>query len=261
MKYLHITRSTTPSSDYFGGHVWLNKEVNKVVYTIGNKIATIKDIIKEGRKIISFIDTYKETHTSISDSSDLILAQYGRIGRYNDSTWAVAGGNIDASLKAELDAKFLYFQNIQEIDLPNGDKLDAPHFWAVINTLFKGYGDLGGWAGDLVQFAATLKTNPSETFPTSSSGGFDKVDWNSDADAYNIIKTYSNDLLSDMQAYFIEDLSEKQRIDEFITENDIETRFNNSNNKLFLNFLMTKYGVTSITDAATKMQTYLDANK
>lgn len=261
MKYLHFTTSTLPSSNIFGAHIWLNKETNKVSYTFGNEIATLKDIIKHGRKIEDFINNYKIENPSITASTDLILAQYGRIGRYNDMAWAVAGGMINASLKAALDEKFLYFQNIQEIDLPNGDKLDAPHFWAVINTIMKGTGDLGGWGGDLVEYAATLQTNPNEPFPTSMSGGFDRIDWNSDADAYNIMKTYSNDLLSDMETYFTETLTEKERIDSFITSDNILTRFNNSPNSFLLEKLMEKYGVSDITDAATKMQAYLDANK
>ena len=261
MKHLHFTTNTTPSSDYFGGHVWVNKNINKVYYTFGNKIATLKNIIKHGRKIEEFINNYKKIHTTITASTDLIIAQYGRIGKYNDGNWNIIGGTINTDLKTALDENFSYFQKIQTIELPNGDKLDAPHFWAVINTIMTGHGDLGGWAGDLIQFATTLKTNPTETFPTSTSGGFDKIDWNSDADAYNIMKTYTNDVLNNIQTYFTDKLTEKYRINEFITNDNIETRFNNSTDKLLLKILMQQYGVTNITDAATKMQNYIDENK
>ena len=262
MKYIHLTTSSNPSSNYLGWHLWLNTSSNKVTYTFGESVATLDSIILYADKIRSFINSYKSVHSSITSTTDFILSQYGRIGRYNDAAWAVAGGTIDADLKTALDNKFSFFKNVQEIELPNGDTLDAPHFWAVVNTIMNNFGDLGGWAGDLVEFAAALKTNPDESFPTSLSSGFDRVDWNSDADAYNIMKTYSNDLLSDMRAYFTKTLTESQRINTFITSDDIKTRFNGSPNKTpYLDLLMQKYGVSDITDAATKMQAYLDENK
>ena len=261
MKYVHKTTSSSPSSNDFGYHIWLNTNSNNVSYTFGVTKATLSSILIYAEKIKAFIDDYKTKNPSITAATDLILAQYGRIGRYNDSTWAIAAGTIDSGLKTALDAKFSYFKDNQDIELPNGDFLDAPHFWAVINTIMKGTGDLGGWAGDLVEYAATLNTNPDEPFPTSLSGGFDRVDWNSDADAYNLMKTYSNDLLSSIRTYFTKDLTEKQRINSFITSDNILTRFNNSPNTYLLSILMQKYGVPDITDAAAKMQAYLDANK
>lgn len=261
MKYIHLTTIANPSSNYLGYHLWLNASSNVVSCTFGEQIATLSSITFYADKIRSFIDSYKNDHSSITASTDFILSQYGRIGRYNDITWSIAGGTIDSGLKAALDERFAFFKNVQEIELPNGDTLDAPHFWAVINTIMNGFGDLGGWAGDLVEFAALLKTSPDETFPTTSSA-FDKVDWNSDADAYNIMKIYSNDIIADMKGYFTSGLTEKQRINTFITSDDIKTRFDNSPNKTpYLNLLMQKYGVTDITDAANKMQAYLDENK
>jgi hypothetical protein len=260
MKYIHLTTSTTPSSDYLGGHVWYNPNLNATYYTFGERVADLSILLKYARKIKAFIDDYKTEHSSISASTDLILAQYGRIGRYDDVTWDKAGGTIDSDLRSALDSKYSFFKRVQEVELPNGDTIDAPHFWAVINTIMTGNGDLGGWAGDLVEYAALLKTSPDEPFPTIQ-GAFDRGDWNSDADAYNIMKTYSNDVISDIESYFTKDLIEKQRIDMFITNDDIKTRFNNSSNKGYLMILMLKYGVSDITDAAEKMQEYLDENK
>lgn len=261
MKYLHKTTEATPSSEIFGPHVWLNTSSNKVSYGFGYNTATISNVIGYGKKIKEFIETYKIENPSVTNTSDFILSQYGRINRYNDSTWAIAGGTIPTELKTELYEHFPYFPLIETIKIPNGDIIDAPHFWAVVNTIMNGFGDLGGWAGDLVEFAAELLKNPSEEFPTTAYA-FDREDWNSDADAYNIMKTYSNNLLDDMKAYFLKSLTEKQRINTFITSEDIKTRFNNSPNRNpYLSVLMIKYGVSDITNAATKMQTYLDENK
>ena len=199
------------------------------------------------------------SENSSSVKPDLLVCQYGRINRYNDNTWQIAGGSLPESFKKMADKYYSIFPQIQKINLPNGDVLDAPHFWAVLNTMMTGFGDLGGWGGDLVEFAANVKADNTVTFP---SGDFNREDWISDADGYNIYTLYPDNILLGLKTYFTSTLTEKQRVVGFKTSETIGDRFQNSSNFDYLSVLMIQKGVTSteIALAAQKMQEYLDAN-
>ena len=195
----------------------------------------------------------------ITANPDLYVCQYGRINRYNDATWQIAGGTLNEGFKTMADQYYSKFSQIQKINLPNGDVLDAPHFWAVLNTMMTGFGDLGGWGGDLVEFAANVKADNSLSFP---SGNFDREDWVSDADGYNIYTLYPDNILLGLKTYYTSTLTEKYRVITFKTEETIATRFQNSSKYTYLAVLMKQKGVTStdVALAAQKMQDYIDAN-
>lgn len=222
--------------------------------------STITDVLKVAYKLLETAQSFQE----YSSNPGLLITQYGRINRYNSSTWDIAGGKIPVAVKAELDDNevFRSFSEVQTISLPNGETWDAPHFWAALNGMMKNTGDLCGWGGDLVEFAADVKSNSSISFPSLS---FNAEDWKTDADAYNIyISGTSGTILDAIETYATSSLTENYRITKFLEGgSDISTRFNNSPNRLLLNVLMSQKGVnaTDIANAAEKMQLYIDNNK
>lgn len=241
---------------------WSDMELDDDVPVLQSN-STITDVLKVAYKLLETAKSFKE----YSSNPGLLITQYGRINRYNSSTWDIAGGKIPAYVKAELDGNevFKAFSEVQEISLPNDDTWDAPHFWAALNGMMKNTGDLCGWGGDLVEFAADVKSNNSISFPSNS---FNEKDWKADADAYNIYKIYksgtSGTILDAIETYATSSLTENYRITKFLEGgSDILTRFNNSPNGFLLNVLMSQKGVnaTDIAKAAEKMQLYIDNNK
>ena len=209
-----------------------------------------------------YLDTCQQIVDDLSDQANpyLALSQYLRMNVYNGTTWDTACGKLDSTIKTRLDEKYSEFAKTLQVQTYKGDLLDVPHFWAVINGLYKGNGDLCGWAGDLVTFAADLKQNSELEFPALS---FNEEDWQADADAYNIFNREGTDLIAKMKTY-MSSVNEKLRINEFIKGGEnVLNRYNSSSNKFLLSLLAAKSSVsaTDISLAASKMQTYIDKNK
>lgn len=193
-------------------------------------------------------------------SADELVAQYGRSKKYNGTTWSLVGGTLPETFKTLADEKYSDFYNKESVELPTGEQLDVPHFWAVINTSMHGFGNAGGWAGDLITYAADVKNGSCTSFPC---GSFGMEDWIADSDAYIIYKSYSNDIVNDIQKYYKTKVTESSRKLGFKNDKTILERFNAINGfmeKMAINTLMKNYGVdaTDIANAAEKMQNYLE---
>ena len=197
--------------------------------------------------------------------SDRGIALYGKSGipAYNTTYWNTLVGSLSAQVLAELQSKYPWVPGVTEIETPTGELLDAPHFWATMSGLFAGHGDLTGWAGDLVQFANDLKTDPEAEFP---GGTFGWADWWADLDAHNIYYQISAnaDLTEASKAYW-ETVDEGLRCRAWITKGDVRSRFFNSSDLPLLRALITTSypGVTDalLEAACSKMQAYLDQFK
>jgi hypothetical protein len=200
------------------------------------------------------IETNKASY-GVTTNTDMAMAQYIR------SKFYTGAGSLDSTFTSYLDTKYKDFALQESIVVPNGDTLELPHFWAAVNGLYNGFGDLCGWAGDLVEYGADLQSDSTITFPNSSR--FSKSDWIADADAYNIYQLYSSNIVEGMKAYYTKTLSEQYRINSFINEKTIYNRFTSSGNYLYLRLLVNQKGtsMTYVQKAAEKMQEYLDNNK
>jgi hypothetical protein len=231
---------------------------NDGIWTSGNTKESA--YILQAQSLRAYIDENKSSY-NITTNTDMLMSQYIRSKKYTGTTWDVACGTIDSSFSSFLDETYLDFANQETVDLPNGETLELHHFWAAINGLYNGYGDLCGWAGDLVEYGADLASDSTIEFPNSSR--FSKSDWIADADAYNIYKSYSSNIVEGLKAYYTKTLSEQYRINNFINEKTIYDRFTSSSNYALLKVLMYQKGTssTNLKLAATKMQTYLDNNK
>lgn len=249
MKYLKLNQEVT-DLDY-GHYVTYSDETKQVSYEF--RFSRIG--------LVSLFSNLSEISSIAETDQNIVL--YGKSGvpAYNTETWNSLTGVLSGSIKTELDRRFSWFPQVLEIELPNGDLLDAPHFWASLSMYLVGHGDLGGWAGDLVQFANDLHTNPDVDFP---SGSFSKEDWCSDLDAHNVYQKISSEkgLLEVLNEYWPE-VTEGSRCRGWLTKGTgVISRFQNSPDSSFINLLrQTLYPeVTNddITAAAAKMQEYLN---
>lgn len=199
---------------------------------------------------------------------------YGRSQVYCDSNWDTACGSLTSdtylAFKALADAQYASFPSRRTLTLPNGDNLDVPHFWAVIDGIYSGHGDGCGWAGDLVQFAKDLSTEQyaNVNFPAAR---FGVDDWISDADAYNLHKLYPSCIIENMYNYW-RLITETNRVRTFKTSDSILTRYNNSQDKskafllgvpMLTGIEIKEFGLLTnaspyISVAANKMQAYLN---
>jgi hypothetical protein len=230
---------------------------NKHLSTGSHKLSATTVTLEQMFEIYSGLKELTEKYikeNNKSDSADSLIALYGRSTTYTGSEWDTLGGTLDDSYINYV-SEYSYFRNIKFIQLPDGNELDAPHFWAVINMSFKGNGDIGGWAGDLVTFQADIDNDSSIDFPDKS---FGYQDWISDADAYSIYANSKSDILAGMKEYYNGNLTEEYRVASFYNGKTIKKRFSDSSNYLKLWALELKKGVSNVNDASQKMQAYLD---
>jgi hypothetical protein len=248
MKYLKLNQEVT-DPDY-GHYITYSDELEQVSYEFRATRIGLVPLFSNLTKIFSVAGT------------DLNVALYGKSGvpAYNNETWNSLTGTLSESIRTELDKKFSWFPQVSEIELPNGDILDAPHFWASISMYFVGHGDLGSWAGDLIQYANDLHENPNLNFPD---GAFGLLDWKSDLDAHNIYYRISGakGFREVIREYWPEVTEESRCREWLIRGTGVSSRFQNSTDSTFLRMLRSTYpNITDndITLAISKMQAYLD---
>ena len=198
----------------------------KVITDLGNLETYIKDYIKE--------KSYKE-----STLSHLIIC-YIRLGAYTTQEWTIAGGTIPDDLAAYIKAKdeekgttAQATQTYRDMVMPNGDKLDFVHMFAVMNGIENGksysknYAHLVGWGGDTEQLLVDIMKQPGDidnlmkiakTSYFRIKGGFDEADLIADLDAPILLKKKNDDnnFADFMKIYYNEVRSEKERVTQFV---------------------------------------------
>jgi hypothetical protein len=149
--------------------------------------------------------SYKESVSSEQDP-DMILIQYYRSINYNDQYWNTLYGTADQGFVDYIenfennwyddtfDVNRMLFvktlKTIKYVKTKNGSLVDFIHFWAALEALFNTYKDLGGWAGDLVEYAQYIPTdNAQGIFPGK---GFEHEDFCADFDAIHVYKYYNS---------------------------------------------------------------------
>lgn len=249
MKYLKLNQEVT-DIDY-GHYVTYSDETGQVSYEFRATRIGLVPLFSNLTKISALAET------------DLNLALFGKSGvlAYNTETWTSLTGTLPELVKTRLNKEFSWFPKVSEIELPGGDILDAPRFWAALSMYFANHGDFGSWASDLVQFANDLRENPDQEFP---GGAFGVPVWKSDLDAHNVYYRISGvkGLLEVLQEYWPE-VTEGSRCRGWLTKGTgVISRFQNSQDSALLSAYRVDY-YPSVSDndialAASKMQEYLN---
>lgn len=138
-------------------------------------------------KVETQAKSYKQSSGSEQDSNTIFM-QYYRSINYHDVYWNNLYGTADSNFKTYIENMYPYFKTIKYVRTRNGSLVDFIHLFAALEALFNTFKDLGGWAGDLVEYAQYIPThNAQGEFPGM---GFEHEDFCADFDAVSIYKNY-----------------------------------------------------------------------
>ena len=192
---------------------------------LGNLETYIKDYMKE--------KSYNKTTLTH------LIVSYIRLGGYSTQEWTIAGGSIpddlDAYIKSKDEEKGTTAQATQtyrDMVMPNGDKLDFVHMFAVMNGIEHGnsysgqFAHLVGWGGDTEQLLEDIMNEQGDVDSLMEiaktnyfriKGGFDEADLISDLDGPILLnkKNDDNNFADFMKIYYNEVRSEKERVTQF----------------------------------------------
>ena len=154
-----------------------------------------------------------------------LITCYIRLGAYTGTEWTIAGGTVPNDLSEYIIDKdtsegtnVQECQKIREIELPNNEKFDFVHFFAVMNGIEFGnsysaaVAHLVGWGGDTFQLLQDIKNeqgNLEELMIIAKNyfmvkGGFGPSDFVSDLDAPILLKKKNdnNDFAEIIKNYY-----------------------------------------------------------
>lgn len=205
------------------------------------------------------IERYTLLKNALS-KSDLTLCQCIRYNTYKGTSWDTIADTPNSTDITTYNNSKYNFNNIKFILLPNGELLDCPHFFVVLNVgLFnKKYIDLASWAGDLITYAKELENETVTKFPQ---GTFPLEDYVSDLDAYNISNMDGDTLEGKLASYYNGNLYLKRETI-FLGNTNLSTKYQNSAASLMLGMLIINQEFSNSTDAINnaieKIQQYMD---
>lgn len=232
MKYLLLNK-TLPENPEYGHYVSYTDSTDKVEYSFGYSTT-------------NSLDRVTKAITGLSATlTDHDICIYGRGQGYSDSFWLTYGGE----LQGDPGTGFTWFPGLSVYQDNTGREVNLGKLWAALSTYYSGHGDMGGWAGELVRYAASIKTE----FPESR---FIEV-----FDAYNISRLGMS--LSDAITEYYGGLTETDRILGFKTGGqNISFRFTGSSDYQNLRSMKTSLFVTddTMTRAISQMQEFLNQN-
>jgi hypothetical protein len=246
-----------------------------------NVIQTVnyEEVLQDLKNLEKYIREYIKEKSPSNTLTHLITC-YIREGAYTGTSWTIAGGTIPSDLPQYIIDKdsaegtnAQACQNHREIELPNSEKTDFVHFFAVMNGIEYGnsyvanFAHLVGWGGDTFQLLQDIKNEQGEIGEIMEvaktyfnvKGGFGPADLVSDLDAPIILKMKNddNDFADIIEDYYNSDQYLK-RFNNFIkitfpslTEKDKykfrEELYNTYNNDLYINILECQDGMREAT--------------
>ena len=141
-----------------------------------NVIQTVnyEEVLQDLKNLEKYIREYIKEKSPTNTLTHLITC-YIREGAYTGGTWVFAGGYIPPDLTRYIRDKdsaegtnAQACQNHREIELPNSEKIDFVHFFAVMNGIEHGnsyeakFAHVVGWGGDTFQLLQDIKNEQGE---------------------------------------------------------------------------------------------------
>ena len=225
---------------------------------------TFEKVITDLGNLESYIKEYmKEKSYSQTSLTHLIVA-YIRLGGYSTKEWTIAGGSIPDDLAEYIKSKDTEkgtsaqaTQTYRDMVMPNGDKLDFVHMFAVMNGIEFGksysgnYAPLVGWGGDTEQLLEDIMNQQGDieslmeiakTQYFRIKGGFDEGDLIADLDATILLnqKNDDNNFADLMKEYYIKVQIEEERVTQFV-ELSFPSLIGQKDKELFRNVIFKVY--------------------
>ena len=200
---------------------------------------SFEQVMTDLENLEKYIKEYIKEKSYTGSSLTHLIVSYIRLGAYTTDEWSVAGGLIPDDLASYISTKdqekgttAQKTQKYRDMVMPNGDKIDFVHMFAVMNGIEYGnsysslFAHLVGWGGDTEQLLEDIMgyqgdleslMNIAKTDFFRIKGGFDEADLISDLDAPILLyhKNDNNNFYELMKDYYNKDES-KKRIPEFI---------------------------------------------
>ena len=177
---------------------------------VSQKIKTVEfnEAINNLEILESYIKLYK-SEKKINTSLTHLIVCYIREGVYTETSWTIVGGSIPSDLPKYIQNQDLRnatnaqaVKTYREIELPNKEKFDLVHLFAVMNGIENGgsyssnFAHLVGWGGDTFQLFQDIKNEKGDIEELINKiedyfgikGGFDGADLVSDLDAPILLK-------------------------------------------------------------------------
>ena len=200
---------------------------------------TFNEVITNLNNLEKYINLYIQTKSS-KDNAIHLLTCYIRKGKYDDSTWTIAGGDCSNDLNNFISEKdksegtnVASLRKLGDFFVPSIEQSDFVHMFAVMNGIensnsFTGlYAHLVGWAGDLAQLVQDImkKTGTLSELMIEAekllgvSGQFGQGDLVADLDAPIILREKMNDKsksFSELFSNFYQLGHNKKRVKSFV---------------------------------------------
>ena len=187
----------------------------------------------------TYIKEYVSEKSYTESSLTHLIVCYIRLGAYTTKEWTIAGGKLPEDLVSYISQKdgekktsAQNTQKYRDIIMPNGEKLDFVHMFAVMNGIEFGksyssiYAHLVGWGGDTEQLLEDIKNEKGDLDYLMDiaknnyfriKGGFDQGDLISDLDAPILLnKKNDNNNFSDLIINYYNSNEYKNRVNEFV---------------------------------------------
>ena len=247
-----------------------------LIFINGLSAENFENVMENLKALEDYIKDYISEKSSTYTLNHLLTC-YIRKGSYSGKEWDIAGGSIPNDLSEYIITKdksagtnAQLCKTYGEIDLPNKEKLDFVHFFAVMNGIENGnsyssnFAHLVGWGGDTCQLFQDIKGEKGDLDTLKEitiskyflkSGQFGLSDFISDIDAPTILNKKTND----NQKYFSEIIKEyynskeyEKRINNFVSltfptitkkEDFYNVIFNQYSKDTYIQILECKYGM------------------
>ena len=245
-----------------------------LIYINGITTDSFETVMTNLKTLENYIKEYINEKSPTQSLTHLITC-YIREGSYSGTEWTIAGGAIPDDLPEYISTKdssagtnAQLCKTYGEIDLPNKEKLDFVHFFAVMNGIENGnsysgnFAHLVGWGGDTCQLFQDIM-NEKGDFETLKEiistnyflikGGFGLSDFISDLDAPILLsKKNDNNYFSELIKEYYNSKDYENRINNFVKKTFPSIRkkedfsdeiFKIYNSDTYINILECKYGM------------------
>ena len=199
---------------------------------------TFDKILTDLKNLENYIKEYIQEKSYTETTLTHLITCYIRLGAYTTEQWNLVGGKLPDDLTSYITEKdeekgtsAQSTQSYRDFILPNGEKMDFVHMFAVMNGIENGgsysknYAHLVGWGGDTEQLLEDIMNVEGDLDYIMQyakenyfriTGGFDEGDYVSDLDgAVLLFNKNDNNYFADLIKNYYTSVEYKGRVKKF----------------------------------------------